>query len=96
LGGTDNPVPLKRKQITPNLTKRLVFSFSFFLCSRWIRLLFGREFPLAELLPLWDALFAADPELSLVDLICVAMLLRVRWQCTQISVLQSTLLHPLR
>ncbi|KAI9885042.1 MAG: hypothetical protein M1823_003176 [Watsoniomyces obsoletus] len=47
---------------------------------RWIRLLFGREFPFEDLLPLWDALLAADPGLSLVDFICVAMLLRVRWQ----------------
>ncbi|KAH0551554.1 hypothetical protein GP486_007229, partial [Trichoglossum hirsutum] len=47
---------------------------------RWIRLLFGREFPFDELLTLWDSLFAEDPALGLVDLICVSMLLRVRWQ----------------
>ncbi|KAH0534166.1 hypothetical protein FGG08_007235 [Glutinoglossum americanum] len=47
---------------------------------RWIRLLFGREFPFDELLTLWDSLFAEDPALELVDLICVSMLLRVRWQ----------------
>ncbi|KAG0123637.1 hypothetical protein HOY82DRAFT_636733 [Tuber indicum] len=47
---------------------------------RWIRLLFGREFPFEELLEVWDALFAEDPNLQLVDHICVAMLLRVRWQ----------------
>ncbi|KAI9770148.1 MAG: hypothetical protein M1840_003598 [Geoglossum simile] len=47
---------------------------------RWIRLLFGREFPFDELLALWDSLFAEDPALGLVDLICVSMLLRVRWQ----------------
>ncbi|KAK2021978.1 WD repeat domain-containing protein [Colletotrichum zoysiae] len=46
---------------------------------RWIRLLFGREFPFDELLVLWDTLFAVDPSLSLIDLICVAMLLRIRW-----------------
>ncbi|KAL7269782.1 hypothetical protein RUND412_007539 [Rhizina undulata] len=46
---------------------------------RWIRLLFGREFPFEELLQVWDALFAEDPNLQLVDLVCVAMLLRVRW-----------------
>lgn len=48
---------------------------------RWIRLLFGREFPLPELLEVWDSLFAADPDLVLVDYICVAMLLRIRWPC---------------
>lgn len=30
---------------------------------------------------LWDNLFAEDPSLELVDMICVAMLLRIRWQC---------------
>lgn len=48
---------------------------------RWIRLLFGREFPFDELLDLWDALLAEDPALDLVDMVCVAMLLRIRWQC---------------
>ncbi|KAI9703613.1 MAG: hypothetical protein M1836_007383 [Candelina mexicana] len=47
---------------------------------RWIRLLFGREFPLDDLLALWDILFAEDPTLQLVDHVCVAMLLRIRWQ----------------
>lgn len=48
---------------------------------RWIRLLFGREFPFDDVLSLWDVLFAEDPTLELVDLICVSMLLRIRWQC---------------
>ena len=47
---------------------------------RWIRLLFGREFPFDEVLTMWDIIFAEDPSLELVDLICVAMLLRIRWQ----------------
>lgn len=47
---------------------------------RWIRLLFGREFAFDEVLSLWDVLFAVDPNLDLVDLICVSMLLRIRWQ----------------
>lgn len=47
---------------------------------RWIRLLFGREFGFDDLLLLWDSLFAEDPALDLVDLVCVAMLLRIRWQ----------------
>ncbi|KAK6210416.1 WD repeat domain-containing protein [Colletotrichum tabaci] len=46
---------------------------------RWIRLLFGREFPFDEMLVLWDTIFSVDPSLSLIDLICVAMLLRIRW-----------------
>ncbi|OBT87827.1 hypothetical protein VE02_02136 [Pseudogymnoascus sp. 03VT05] len=47
---------------------------------RWIRLLFGREFPFEDLLALWDKLFAEDPDLELIDMICVSMLLRIRWQ----------------
>lgn len=47
---------------------------------RWVRLLFGREFPLEDVLALWDILFAEDPALDLVDLISVSMLLRIRWQ----------------
>lgn len=48
---------------------------------RWIRLLFGREFPFEDVLALWDKLFAEDPDLELIDMICVSMLLRIRWQC---------------
>ncbi|KAL8998493.1 MAG: hypothetical protein Q9169_002436 [Polycauliona sp. 2 TL-2023] len=47
---------------------------------RWIRLLFGREFPFDHVLALWDAIFAEDPTLNLIDLVCVSMLLRIRWQ----------------
>lgn len=49
--------------------------------SRWIRLLFGREFPFEQQLVLWDTIFAFDPTLDLIDLVCVAMLLRIRWTC---------------
>ncbi|NWX51375.1 TBCD5 protein, partial [Steatornis caripensis] len=45
---------------------------------RWVRLLFGREFPLQDLLVVWDALFADSITLSLVDYIFVAMLLYIR------------------
>lgn len=48
---------------------------------RWIRLLFGREFPFDDVLSLWDHLFTEDPTLEVVDFICVSMLLRIRWQC---------------
>jgi len=47
---------------------------------RWVRLLFGREFPFDDVLALWDILFAEDPGLDLVDLVSVSMLLRIRWQ----------------
>lgn len=59
---------------------------------RWIRLLFGREFPFDEVLSLWDILFAEDPTLNLIDLICVSMLLRIRWQCKALFVYFHALL----
>jgi len=50
---------------------------------RWIRLLFGREFHLDDVLTLWDALFAHGKQLELVEYICLAMLLYVRDQLLQ-------------
>ncbi|KAL7789271.1 RabGAP/TBC [Trichoderma afarasin] len=47
---------------------------------RWIRLLFSREFPFNQFLVLWDTILAVDPSLDLIDLVCCAMLLRIRWQ----------------
>ncbi|KAI9103086.1 rab-GTPase-TBC domain-containing protein [Phlyctochytrium arcticum] len=47
---------------------------------RWLRLLFGREFPIPELFTLWDGLFADNPDLSLAEWMCVAMLLFLRKQ----------------
>ncbi|CAG8478943.1 12154_t:CDS:2 [Ambispora gerdemannii] len=45
---------------------------------RWIRLLFGREFPLDQVLLLWDGMFSEDPTLRIVDFVCVAMMLLIR------------------
>ncbi|KAM5157009.1 TBC1 domain family member 5 isoform 1-T2 [Mantella aurantiaca] len=45
---------------------------------RWLRLLFGREFTLQDLLVIWDALFADSITLDLVDHVFVAMLLYIR------------------
>ncbi|KPM43488.1 hypothetical protein AK830_g3050 [Neonectria ditissima] len=47
---------------------------------RWVRLLFSREFPFEQFLVLWDTIFAVDPSLELIDLVCVAMLIRIRWE----------------
>lgn len=47
---------------------------------RWVRLIFGREFPFTDVLALWDIIFAEDPGLELIDLVSVSMLLRIRWQ----------------
>ncbi|KAI1103763.1 RabGAP/TBC [Jackrogersella minutella] len=46
---------------------------------RWIRLLFSREFPFDEMLVLWDTLFSVDPSFKLIDLVCTAMIIRIRW-----------------
>ncbi|KIW25154.1 hypothetical protein, variant [Cladophialophora immunda] len=46
---------------------------------RWIRLLFGREFDFKDVLKVWDVLFAENLRSDIVDLTCVAMLLRSRW-----------------
>ncbi|KAJ5492766.1 hypothetical protein N7539_001512 [Penicillium diatomitis] len=48
--------------------------------TRWMRLLFGREFSFEEVLEMWDLLFAHGLRSDLVDFTCIAMLLRIRWQ----------------
>ena len=55
--------------------KRCIAIFDF---RRWVRLLFGREFDLQDLLVLWDALFADSRSLDLVDYIFVAMMFNIR------------------
>jgi hypothetical protein len=45
---------------------------------RWIRLLFGREFHFADVITLWDAVFAYGHNLALVDYISVTMLMYIR------------------
>lgn len=46
---------------------------------RWLRLLFGREMDFKDLLKLWDILFAETLNIEIVDMACVAILLRLRW-----------------
>lgn len=46
--------------------------------SRWLRLLFGREYQLMDLLMLWDALFAEGDHLELTHYIVVAMLIAIK------------------
>uniref|UniRef100_A0A182KG19 Rab-GAP TBC domain-containing protein n=1 Tax=Anopheles christyi TaxID=43041 RepID=A0A182KG19_9DIPT len=45
---------------------------------RWLRLLFGREFALQDLLLLWDAIFGEGDDLGLINYVVVAMLIRIR------------------
>lgn len=51
--------------------------------SRWIRLLFGREFEFKQVLRVWDLLFAENLRPDIVDLTCVSMLLRTRWMLVE-------------
>ena len=55
----------------------------YLLCSRWVRLLFGREFTFQDLIVLWDAIFADSSMLDLVDYIFVAMLIKIRELCKE-------------
>lgn len=87
---TDNPMVLRSKRIVfemlakvdPELAahlERIDIMPQVFL-MRWIRLLFGREFPFDDLLTMWDVIFANDTSLEIVDHICLVMLLRIRWE----------------
>eukprot|EP00727_Mastigamoeba_balamuthi_P012011 m51a1_g7432 hypothetical protein (523) ;mRNA; f:44502-46839 len=49
-------------------------------CLRWLRLMFGREFHIQDLMTLWDGIFAYGRSLALVDGIAVSMLIYVREQ----------------
>jgi TBC1 domain family protein 5 len=86
----DNPMVLRSKRIVfESLSKvdaelashleKLDIMPQVFL-MRWIRLLFGREFPFDDLLTMWDVVFANDASLEIVDHICLVMLLRIRWE----------------
>jgi hypothetical protein len=49
-------------------------------CSRWLRLLFTREFALQDSMVMWDGLLACDLDFNLAEWVCVAMLIRIRNQ----------------
>lgn len=51
---------------------------SFSVYSRWLRLLFGREFSLQDLLVVWDAIFSDGISFSLCDYIFASMLIVIR------------------
>lgn len=60
----------------------IIINLLLIICySRWLRLLFGREFPLQDLLVLWDAIFADNKSFDLVNYIVVAMLVAIRNIC---------------
>ncbi|KAF9970122.1 hypothetical protein BGZ73_007271 [Actinomortierella ambigua] len=45
---------------------------------RWFRLLFGREFPMDDVLIMWDGIFSVDPDLKITPFIGLAMLIYIR------------------
>lgn len=57
--------------------------------SRWLRLLFTREFSMNDAMKLWDNLFACDPTLELAPWVCVAMLIRIRNECDHLLIYLS-------
>lgn len=64
---------------------------------RWLRLLFGREFGLLDLLMLWDAIFAEDDKFHLTSYVVVAMLIAIRDQiikCDYTSCLTYLMKYP--
>ena len=52
--------------------------------SRWLRLLFTREFSLPDAMMIWDGLFATETPFKLARWVCVVMLIRIRNQRTYI------------
>nr|POE88154.1 tbc1 domain family member 5 [Quercus suber] len=87
--GEENPI-VRRSQnlfenLLPNVDKKLaqhmqdIEIMPQIFVIRWVRLLFGREFPFDDVLNMWDVIFAEDPSLEIVDYICVVMLLRIRF-----------------
>lgn len=56
------------------------------MISRWLRLLFGREFALQDLLLLWDAIFGEGDDFGLINYVVVAMLIRIRDKCKRSTV----------
>lgn len=75
------------------MTLAYQINFSNCMYSRWMRLLFGREFPFDDVLEMWDLLFAHGLRSDLVDFTCIAMLLRIRWQCMSLNCGEERLLR---
>ncbi|KAF8902090.1 rab-GTPase-TBC domain-containing protein [Gymnopilus junonius] len=61
---------------------------------RWLRLLFTREFGMADAMKLWDGLFACDASLDLAQWVCVAMLIRILIPADYSGQLTALLRYP--
>ncbi|GMT33789.1 hypothetical protein PFISCL1PPCAC_25086 [Pristionchus fissidentatus] len=51
-----------------------------FYAFRWLSLMLSQEFPLPDVIGLWDALFADAKRFTLLPFVCISMLQRVREQ----------------
>ncbi|GAB7358128.1 hypothetical protein MBLNU230_g0287t1 [Neophaeotheca triangularis] len=88
--GTENPIVVRSRRIMTEMLSLVDKELAEHLAQidilpqiflmRWIRLLFGREFAYDDVLTMWDVMFAEDSSLEIVDHVCLAMLLRVRWE----------------
>lgn len=67
----------------------LVFDQTNLASSRWVRLLFGREFDFQDMISMWDLLFSEKLSLNIIDLVCVVMLLRIRQPCKLFLVVEA-------
>jgi hypothetical protein len=56
---------------------KLIFIY-ILVYSRWLRLLFGREFTILDLLTIWDVIFADQSSQSMVNYVFVALLVQIR------------------
>ncbi|KHN73452.1 TBC1 domain family member 13 [Toxocara canis] len=65
----------------PELHEHLVVRLSIkppFYAFRWLSLLLSQEFPLPDVITIWDSLFASSDRLDLLQWICLAMIERER------------------
>ena len=60
--------------------------------TRWLRLLFDREFPVMDVLNVWDAIFAYGNNLEFVNYLFLAMLVFVREQILLSSQYSTTMM----
>ncbi|VDP59579.1 unnamed protein product [Schistosoma mattheei] len=67
---------LRHNPLLYNHLKKLEISPKLF-GLKWIRLLFGHEFPLQDLLYIWDCIFAVNNNLAFVPYMYLSMLLRL-------------------
>ena len=72
------PPPKKKNTSCPKTTTPDLGIEPQFYALRWIRLLCGREFHIEDVIVLWDGLFADSAALTLVDHVCLAMLIFLR------------------